>query len=31
MQQYDVALLGGDARIAYMAPYFMEKEYICVV
>lgn len=27
MQQYDIALLGGDARIAYMAPYFMEKGY----
>lgn len=27
MKQYDMALLGGDARIAYMAPYFGEKGY----
>lgn len=27
MQQYDIALIGGDARIAYMAPCFLEKGY----
>lgn len=27
MKQYDIALIGGDARIAYMAPCFLEKGY----
>lgn len=27
MKQYDMTLLGGDARIAYMAPYLLEKGY----
>lgn len=27
MEQYDIALLGGDTRTAYMAPYFLEKGY----
>lgn len=27
MKQYDIALLGGDARIAYMHPYLLQKGY----
>lgn len=27
MEQYEIALLGGDTRIAYMAPYLLEKGY----
>lgn len=27
MERYDITLLGGDARIAYMAPYLLEKKY----
>lgn len=27
MKLYDIALLGGDARIAYMQPYLLEKGY----
>lgn len=27
MEQYDIALIGGDARIAYMGPYLLEKGY----
>ena len=27
MRQYDIALIGGDARIAYMAPCLMEMGY----
>lgn len=27
MERYDIALLGGDARIAYMVPYLLEKGY----
>ncbi|MBQ9983803.1 MAG: dipicolinate synthase subunit DpsA [Lachnospiraceae bacterium] len=27
MRQFDVALVGGDARIAYMAPYLLKKGY----
>lgn len=27
MEQYDIALLGGDARTAYMIPYLLEKGY----
>lgn len=27
MKQYDIALLGGDTRIAYMAPYLLEQGY----
>lgn len=27
MERYDITLLGGDARIAYMVPYFLEKKY----
>ena len=27
MERYDMALIGGDARTAYMVPYLMEKGY----
>lgn len=27
MEQYDIALLGGDTRTAYMLPYLLEKGY----
>ena len=27
MAEYDIAVIGGDKRIAYMIPFFMEKGY----
>ena len=27
MAEYDIAVIGGDKRTAYMIPFFMEKGY----
>ena len=28
MAEYDIAVIGGDKRTAYMIPFFMEKGYL---